>query len=91
MVLGQIHIEIGGSLGLHRIVTERASSPGRGRVHQDLLRCVVHGMANHKGTPFRCAQTIVRIIVDIDCRLFYCPAHEIHVSEGFSESDHDKL
>ncbi|HXN59578.1 MAG TPA: hypothetical protein VN886_03910 [Acidimicrobiales bacterium] len=72
-------------------MTERASSSGRSAVHQDLLRCVVHGMTNHKGASFRRARKIVRIIVDIDCRLFYCPAHEIHVGEGLSEFDDNEF
>jgi hypothetical protein len=91
VVLGQVHVEIGGSLRLRRIVTERASSPGRSGVEQHLLRRVVHGMANHKGASFRRARNVMRIVVDIDCCLFYCSAHEIHVCEGFSDFDYDEF
>ena len=85
VVLGQIHVEIGGSLGLLRIEDRGRSSPGRGGVHQNLLRCVVHGVTNHKGSSLRRARTVVRVVIDLFRRLLDHPAHEIDVGDGMSK------
>ena len=87
VVLGQIHVEIGGSLGLLRIEAQRTRSPGRGGVHKNLLCCVMHCVTNDKSPSLRRARTVVGVGIDLLRRLLEHPVHEIDVGDGMSELD----
>jgi hypothetical protein len=91
VVLGQIHVEIGRSLGLLRIEAQGPRSPRRGRVHKNLLRCVVHRVTNDKSSSLRRARTVIGVCIDVMRRLLNRPAHEIDVGDGMSELDCDEL
>jgi hypothetical protein len=91
VILGQIHVEIGGSLGLIRIEAQRPRSPCRGRVRKNLLCRVVDRMTSDKGSSLRPARSVVGIGIDLLRRLLDCPTHEIDVGDGMSKLDSDEL
>ena len=88
---GQVHIEIGGSLGLLRIEAQRPGSPCRRGVRQNLLRAVMHRVTDDEGALLRRALAVVGVGIDLLRCLLDHPAHEIDVGDDVSELDDDKV
>src|ERR1700733_15795621 len=91
VVLGHVHVKIGRSSGLFRVVTDRASSSGCGRVHQHLLRCMVHGVTDHEGSSSGGTRTILGVVINLVGRLLDHPAHEIDLGYSMSKFGRHEL
>ena len=60
-------------------------------MYENLLRCVVHGVTNDEGASLCRTGTVVGVGIDLMCRLFDRPTHEIDMSNGMPKLGDDKL
>ena len=68
MVLCQVHVEIGGTSGLCRIMTERSGTAEGSRQSQDGLAAVVHDLTQREGPFLPTTQFVLGIGVNRSCR-----------------------